>query len=161
VVVHVDAELLVGRDGAAEIEDGPMVAAEVGRRLACGGRIQVVAHGPSGEVVGVGRMARVPSPWLRRVVKRRDRCCAFTGCSRTRFLRPHHIEHWGRGGPTTADNLVMLCSLHHALVHEGGWSIRGRPSGRLIFIKPDGVPLTTSAKQLRDEIRSRLLAAIE
>jgi hypothetical protein len=58
VVVHVDAGLLAGGDGVAELEDGPFVAAEVGRRLACGARIQVVAHGGQRR----DRRARADSP---------------------------------------------------------------------------------------------------
>jgi hypothetical protein len=158
VVVHVDAGLLAGGDGVAELEDGPFVAAEVGRRLACGARIQVVAHGANGEIVGLGRTARSPHPWLRRQVKRRDRCCRFPGCTRTRFLRPHHIHHWGKGGPTDSDNLVMLCSLHHSLAHEGGWGIRGRASGHIHFVKPDGGVLRPDPARLRDDIKDRVLA---
>jgi hypothetical protein len=156
VVVHVDAGVVAGEDGAAEIEDGPQIAAAMARKLACGARLQVVSHGPDGEIVGVGRMRRTPSPWLRRHVKHRDRCCVFPGCSRTLFLRPHHIDFWGRGGPTDADNLVMLCSAHHALVHEGEWSIAGRPSGRLRFVKPDGTEFASPVR-LRDGIRDRVL----
>jgi Domain of unknown function (DUF222) len=156
VVVHVDAGVLAGDDGVAEIEDGPQIAAAVAGKLACGARIQVMSHGPGGEIVGVGRMRRTPSPWLRRHVKHRDKGCVFPGCSRTLFLRPHHIAFWGRGGPTDADNLVMLCSAHHALVHEGGWSISGRPSGRLRFMKPDGSEFASPAR-LRDDIRDRVL----
>jgi hypothetical protein len=156
VVVHVDAGVVAGEDGAAEIEDGPQIAAAVARKLACGARLQLVSHGPDGEIVGVGRMRRTPSPWLRRHVKHRDRCCVFPGCSRTLFLRPHHIDFWGRGGPTDADNLVMLCSAHHALVHEGEWSIAGRPSGRLRFVKPDGTEFASPVR-LRDGIRDRVL----
>jgi hypothetical protein len=32
----------------------------------------------------------------------------------------HHIEHWADGGATSLDNLTLLCSHHHRLLHEGG-----------------------------------------
>jgi hypothetical protein len=36
------------------------------------------------------------------------------------------------------DNLVQLCRHHHRLLHEGGFSVEGRPSGQLVFRRPDG-----------------------
>jgi hypothetical protein len=31
--------------------------------------------------------------------------------------------HWIDGGPTDLDNLVLLCTLHHNVVHHHGWDI--------------------------------------
>jgi predicted restriction endonuclease len=39
------------------------------------------------------------------------------------FLHGHHIQHWLHRGETSVDNLVMLCSRHHHLVHEGGFTL--------------------------------------
>jgi hypothetical protein len=55
-----------------------------------------------------------------------------------RFVHMHHMHWWELGGPTNLDNLITLCTFHHKLVHEHGWSValRGRspvwfrPSGR-------------------------------
>ena len=33
--------------------------------------------------------------------------------------------------PTDLDNLVLLCSRHHTMLHEYGWTIRGKPERRL------------------------------
>jgi hypothetical protein len=66
----------------------------------------------------------------------------------------------GEIGPTDADNLVMLCSLHHSVVHEGEWSIRGCPATKLAFIRPDGTELNT-ARPVRDEVRGRLLPRLD
>lgn len=38
------------------------------------------------------------------------------------------------GGQTNANNLVMLCTTHHALLHDGHYSIRVRENGKLVFI---------------------------
>ncbi|HEY5624081.1 MAG TPA: HNH endonuclease signature motif containing protein [Gammaproteobacteria bacterium] len=35
----------------------------------------------------------------------------------------HHVEHWSHGGETSLDNLMLLCTKHHTLVHEGGFRI--------------------------------------
>jgi hypothetical protein len=75
----------------------------------------------------------------------RDRGCAFPGCTYTAFLHGHHIEHWLHGGETSLDNLVMLCTFHHHLVHEGGWTVTSSansvfnfhsPAGRLLALDP-------------------------
>ena len=36
------------------------------------------------------------------------------------------------------DNLALLCTHHHRLVHEGGWSIERMADGGLCFRAPDG-----------------------
>jgi hypothetical protein len=56
----------------------------------------------------------------------------------TRHLHTHHIVHWAHGGTTSPENLVRLCSHHHRLVHEGGYTIGGDPVGELVFRRPDG-----------------------
>jgi hypothetical protein len=71
----------------------------------------------------------------------RDHGCAFPGCTHTRFLHAHHIEHWLHGGSTSLDNTVLLCSFHHHQVHEGGWTITSEASGALAFHSPAGKPL--------------------
>jgi hypothetical protein len=44
--------------------------------------------------------------------------------------------HWGHGGGTDVDNLVLLCYRHHWLVHEGGWQLTRVERGRLLAIPP-------------------------
>ena len=34
---------------------------------------------------------------------------------------------WDHGGPTDLDNLLPLCTTHHHLVHEGGWTLTLAP----------------------------------
>jgi hypothetical protein len=40
------------------------------------------------------------------------------------WCEAHHIVPWARGGPTSLDNMVMLCGFHHRLVHRTGWQVR-------------------------------------
>ncbi|MGH2698583.1 MAG: hypothetical protein ACRDJL_05205 [Actinomycetota bacterium] len=42
-------------------------------------------------------------------------------------------------------------------MHEGGWSIRGRPDGDMTFIRPDGFEHVPIRPRLRDDIRERIL----
>jgi len=93
-------------------------------------------------------------------VIKRDGCCRFPGCERRRFVDAHHIRHWTpHEGPTQLDNLLTLCRHHHRLVHEGGWSIRGKPDEAMEFIRPDGRTYEPLRPRLRDEIRERILGA--
>jgi hypothetical protein len=43
-----------------------------------------------------------------------------------------------RGGTCGGGHLVQLCSTHHRLLHEGGFSVERRAGGELTFRRPDG-----------------------
>jgi hypothetical protein len=139
VVVHVDADSLASEQvrSCSEIEDGPGLAPETVRRLGCDAAIVPVLE-RGGETLSVGRRRRLVTPGLRRALRRRDRGCRFPGCTHQRFLHAHHIRHWAHGGGTDLDNLVHLCSYHHRLVHEGGFTVERGDGGRLRFRRPDG-----------------------
>jgi predicted alpha/beta hydrolase family esterase len=127
-------------DGTCRIENGPPIPGEVADELACDCEHATATHSEAG--VSFDRRRRHPSRPLRRRIRRRDRCCAFPGCGRTKRLSAHHIkEYAAEGGETTADNLIMLCSFHHGAVHRRGWSITGSPEdGTLQFHDPNGDP---------------------
>ncbi len=99
--------------------------------------------------------------WLNRQLRRRDRGCRFPGCGRDRWLHAHHLCHWADGGPTDADNVVLLCRSHHRSVHEGHWVITGDPTGELGFVGPDGRRLLTEPAALRPEVRARLVPVLD
>jgi len=149
VVVHLDQDPLAA-DGvrAATLDDGTRVSAETFRRITCDAGLVPMLHGPSGDTAEVGRKTRSISASLRRALWARDGGCQFPGCTNRLYVHAHHIHHWAHGGPTSADNLVLLCSAHHRLVHEGGFGVSraGRalefhdPHGRLLDQNPPPVP---------------------
>ena len=98
----------------------------------------VVAEDERGAPLSVGRKQRVVSTPIRRAVLARDRHCTFPGCHRTRFVEAHHVQHWAEGGETSIDNLMLLCSYHHRLLHEGGYRIRRDYQGEHYFVRADG-----------------------
>jgi hypothetical protein len=142
LVVHAGAEVLAGREPAegpwlAETESGQRLCSEAVRRLACDSRIEWVLHSGN-RMVGIGRRGRTVPGTIARLLRHRDNGCRFPGCERRRWVQAHHIVHWGDGGGTDLDNLVLLCHAHHRLIHEGGWKISGHPAENLRFHDPGG-----------------------
>jgi len=129
VIVHVGAA--PGRD--PHLEDGPHVPAGTSRRIACDSSIVTIKEDKTGEPLSIGRRSRTIPPPMRRALRVRDKGCRFPGCTNTRFVDGHHINHWADGGETSLDNLVMLCRHHHHLVHEGGFVCEKSADGEINF----------------------------
>ncbi len=139
VNIHTDAETLTanGQGAESECEDCGHVSAETSRRMACDASVVQWDEARSGEALNIGRKSRTIPPSLRRALKRRDGGCRFPGCTCSKFVDAHHIQHWADGGETSMDNLVLLCRRHHRLVHEGGFAVQTRADGEIGFIYPD------------------------
>jgi hypothetical protein len=135
VVVQVDETALAADDhGACTVDDGPALAPETARRLACDASL-VILRESAGTPLDVGRKTRSVPSSLRRALRSRDQGCRFPGCESRRFVDAHHIRHWASGGETALGNLMLLCRRHHRLVHEGGFKVDR--FGR--FFDPGGV----------------------
>lgn len=73
----------------------------------------------------VARRSRTATRDQRAALAARDRHCRFPGCRvDASRCRAHHVQHWSQRGATCLSNLILLCARHHALVHEGRWTIR-------------------------------------
>jgi len=90
------------------------------------------------QVIDVGRATRSVSGPARWALKVRDKGCRFPGCDRPiSWTSPHHIEFWGRGGPTNVPDLISVCYFHHhRLVHEAGWQVV-KVDREFRFVPPD------------------------
>lgn len=138
-----------GTQGVCQIRQ-TRLAAEIARRCACETNISAIVEDEVGNPLGVGRTTRIVPRRLRRALERRDHSiCQFHGCGQTRRLHAHHVIHWVDGGETELDNLILLCSFHHHVVHEGGWSIRNSESAleHFQFITPTGSMATVEQLQ--------------
>ncbi len=139
IIVHVDAETLThGQAGRCELEQGPSIASETARRLACDCSVVQIVENAKGEPLDVGRKTRTLPPGIRRALNARDKGCRFPGCCFKRYVDGHHVQHWAKGGETKLSNLVTLCRFHHRLVHEGRVVIQTLDDGAFRFIRPDG-----------------------
>jgi hypothetical protein len=132
-------ETVMGLDGApgGDLEFAGAVSAATVQRLACDARVRRILLGPNSAVIDVGRALRLPSAAARAVLRARSGGCEWPGCDRpVAFTNAHHLVHWGHGGATDVDNLVLLCYRHHWLIHEGGWQLARVERGRLLAIPP-------------------------
>jgi hypothetical protein len=123
--------------------------------LSCDGSIVEITDGPRGEPLSVGRKQRTVPIAIKRALWARDGGCAFPGCNHTRFIAAHHVRHWSRGGETSLANTMLLCSAHHRLVHEGGYTIRRDEHDRWYFRRPDGRAIPAHgyrAEDMRDDV---------
>jgi hypothetical protein len=148
VEVHVDADLLTRMRAEADrmasrchVRDGAAVPLAVVERLACDGAVRLTTHGSDGQTLDVGRRRRRPSARQAQVLLRRDGGCAVPGCERTRFLHAHHVVFWSRGGPTSLDNLVLLCGDHHRALHDGVFAIDALGRQRFRFRDSGGTEI--------------------
>jgi hypothetical protein len=151
IVVHVDAETLAhSHAGRCEVEQGPSIAAETARRLACDSSIVTIVENGRGEPLNVGRRTRTIPPGIRRALNARDRGCRFPGCAFKRYVDGHHVKHWAHGGETSLANLVTLCRFHHRLVHEGQVVVQALDDGAFRFVKPNGETFESPRPQPSD-----------
>ena len=118
VTVVCDATTLAGGDGPpAEIADtGQLIGQRLLDQLTCDATVMRVVLDGRDRVLSASADVRIVPPWLRRVVRARDRGCVI--CGSRRQLVYHHIVHWKHGGMTVADNVVTLCRFHHDRLHD-------------------------------------------
>ena len=151
VVIHVDRALISGDDTlAASLEDGTRVSAETLRRVCCDGGVVAAVVDEQGAVLNVGRRTRAIPTAIRRALSIRDQGCRFPGCGNQRYLHGHHVKHWLHGGPTSLDNLALLCSFHHRQVHEGGFAFQLKSDGDVEVRTAAGVLLPAQPELAAD-----------
>lgn len=95
--------------------------------------------------------ARLMGPSLRHRLTARDGGCVVPWCHvRAELCDGHHIVKWSDGGPTTAENMCLLCTRHHpefenAFDDDTGWCIK------LI----DGIPAAIPPSRIDPQRRPR------
>jgi hypothetical protein len=120
-------DLINHRRTLVPTDQGSFITGEAACRLACDAGVhRMIVRGVS-EFLDIGRKTRTWTVAQRRTIRaRHNHRCAVEGCNR-RITQIHHIVWWENGGDTAIDNGVPLCSYHHHLVHEGGWTITWNP----------------------------------
>ncbi len=135
--------------GTARLAGGPEIAASTAERLACDARARVLLTDRAANRMYLGRSRRLASPaQIAALTADGGGSCRFPGCHHTRHLHAHHVRHWLRGGSTDIDNLVLLCSFHHRLVHDHGYLVLRPPGEDWLFHRPDGTAVEATGRPL-------------
>jgi hypothetical protein len=122
--VRVDLDVLAGRrvdlvDGLCDIDPHGPAGRSMIETLLCDCAIGRVLMQRKSQVIDVGLQTRVIPPAMRRALNIRDGGCRNPGCGRHHSMcDAHHIIPWEQDGPTTLDNLILLCRRHHVHVHK-------------------------------------------
>jgi hypothetical protein len=146
-VVVIDADADAASDGPGPIAQWPIpveIPARVLADLAGDADVTavvvrngVVLYAP-GEL-NLGRTTRLANRAQRRALRGLYRGCAIPGCAiGYDRCKLHHILWWRHGGTTDLDNLIPICTRHHAKIHNDGWIIELGPNRELTLRLPDG-----------------------
>jgi len=107
----------------------PLTATTIEKYL-CEGR--VIA--PDGTVV----TRHIPSDVLRAALHRARGTCEVPYCRHRWFVNVHHLKLFSEGGTHALSNLVVLCAMHHGLIHSGVMWILGDRETGMTFTHADG-----------------------
>ena len=132
VMVTMALQTLYDGLSAADL-DGYRLAPATARRLAAEHGVIPVVLGTRGEVLDMGRRARLFTPPQRRAmtVQQLGRC-AVEDCDRpTSWGEAHHLQPWHQGGPTDLTNGDLVCARHHTLADHPGYRTTVLAPGRI------------------------------
>ncbi|MFC9688436.1 DUF222 domain-containing protein [Kribbella sp. NPDC056951] len=117
-----DAGAPDGRGGVGELVFGGNLSAGAVRLLACDAAVLPIVLGGDSQPLDVGTEQRFVNRYIRRALNKRDKGCVV--CHAPPWMcHAHHLIHWANGGPTSLQNLALLCAVHHRAVHDGQWAL--------------------------------------
>ena len=145
VDIHVDLDTLEHRaPGVSEFGDGTQIPRFELERLLCDSHIgRIITRGGS-VILDVGRRRRLVTPDQRRALIQRDHGCRAGNCGMHAWrCDAHHIRTWLNGGETDIDNLILLCSYHHHLIHRHNCDTKLLPDNTFTITLPNNTTLTS------------------
>ena len=132
VIVRVDRDaLLRGHtegDECCEIDNQGPIPVAMARDLANDSFLRIVFH-EAGDIRAVCHLGRTINQQLRTALVFQDSTCVVPGCGTSFGLEIDHIVPFAEGGPTTLDNLALLCHHHHFLKTYEGWVLSSEGTG--------------------------------
>ena len=121
------------RTGWSRLHDGELLPPAITAKITDGKAPPSLPR----KMTNLGRLRRDATAYQRQILEALDgACCAFPGCTRRRNLHAHHIQWWSHGGKTDLENLVLLCSRHHTLVHDEVYRLKLLPDRILEVFSP-------------------------
>jgi hypothetical protein len=140
LIIVAETGVIDGTDpqGRCEIPGlGPIPKSEL-ERLACNADLFGLLFSGDGEPLWHGRGHRTATdPQMRGLIARDGGCI---GCGKgPQYCEAHHIVHWAppARGPTDIDNMVLLCTHEHRLVHDHGWRVVRGGDGKFRLEPPE------------------------
>jgi len=92
------------------------------------------------DIMTVANAGRAVPKDVERALRQRDKKCCVPGCQVTEPLeRDHRVLAFSDGGPTSLENLALLCKWHHYLKTHRGWSLEGE-AGDWQWVRPPEDP---------------------
>ncbi len=132
--------------GRGRLLDGSILDAATLQRLLCDAGVHRVVTDGRSSVLDYGTTTRTVPANLYNALVVRDRHCRIPGCDRPPdWCEAHHLRWVTHGGPTALDNLALVCSRHHHLLHTPGWDAKLRPDATLEVTDPQGRTRTSTA----------------
>jgi Domain of unknown function (DUF222)/HNH endonuclease len=131
LVVRVDlAPLLRGHllsGECCEIDNVGPIPVAMARDLANDSFLALVFH-QAGDIKAVSHFGRTIKAKQRTALFERDRTCVVPGCGVSYGLEIDHVIPFVEGGPTSLENLALLCHHHHFLKTFEGWTLTSQNS---------------------------------
>jgi hypothetical protein len=119
VTITTTLETLLGLERNIPRIDGLLIDPDTLRRTVCDSTVVRMILDAEGEPLNVSRRMRTIPSAIRRALDQRDEGCIWKGCDApASWCDAHHLIHWADGGPTSLDNLVLLCRTHHRATHN-------------------------------------------
>jgi hypothetical protein len=141
----IDYDRLVAAAGTtAESLSGTVLDQVTTLRLLCDASLHRVIMDGHSAVLDYGHASRTITPPMWAALGVRDRHCRYKGCDRpAAWCEGHHVRPWITDGPTNLNNLVLLCTRHHHLLHRPGWDAKLLPDATFEVTDPKGRVFTT------------------
>ncbi len=117
------------------LSDDTPLPTEALAQLACDARVVPAFFNRTGQPLWLGRSRRVASSGQRIALVARDRGCVGCGADPS-WCQAHHIIPWAEGGPTTLENMCLVCSQCHHLIHDQNWQLRRRHRNGKLSLQP-------------------------
>jgi len=122
--------------GCIEGQSAVVSIETVERHMCSEGHLPILFEG--GQVVNLGRDARLFTRYQKMGIAMRDGGCLVPGCDRPpSWTEVHHINEWVRDkGKTDIADGVLLCKHHHLMVHNNGWRVIRRGKADYFLVPP-------------------------
>jgi len=133
VVVHV-------RDTGNTLADGTPLTDHAVTRLLPESFVSLLMHDAQRKPIDASPHRRFPTPRQRRVLDERFTECAHPGCHARVLLQADHVIAYDDDGPTTLDNLQLLCGPHNRAKEQLRARARGRAPVRVASTRSEPRP---------------------